>query len=191
MAPATTGCLGSLVCKIGTTKVAVVGKTGAGKTYLIEALQDICGYQSKFQKKQGYSIFSDIGNRAEWYDVNGIEFEIDTAHAVLKDLIKGGIETVIYCFDSSSGKVEEKEAELIKKIEEEFSKIKILIVLTKCIAENENIKQFMDVVSQNFEQIKVLPILAKDYQLRIRGGESVTIKAFGIDEVIKYVFEGR
>jgi len=185
-----------ITCKLGTTKVAVVGKKSVGKTYLIEGLQELRGYKYSKQKKEEYTLYFDEGNHAEWYEVDGIDLgkeKIDNAYKTIETLAKSGLSVVIYCISSVSGKIEEIEKELIHRIENEFSEITVMVVLTMCYKEEEYIQSTIDDILKVTNQVKVVPVLAKDYKTNLKSedGNPIYIKSFGLNDVSKYVFEGR
>lgn len=185
-----------IVCKLGTTKVAVVGKKSVGKSYLIEGLQELHGYKYTIQEGQGYTLFCDECNHAEWYEIEGIDLgkdKVEKAYKMIENLSEKGLSAVIYCISSVSGRIEEIEKELMQKIEKDFSEITVMIALTMCYKEDEDIQSSIDEILKVTDQTKIVPTLSKDYKTNIKDeeGAPIVIESFGLSEVSKYVFEGR
>lgn len=185
-----------ITVRLGTTKVAVVGKKSVGKSCLIEELQKINGYKYSSRKNKGYIVYSDECNHAEWYEIEGIDLgkeKVDSAYETVKSLSKNGLSVVIYCISSITGRIEDIEKELIKKMANDFSEISVMIVLTMSYKADEEIRAVIDNILKVADQIKIIPTLAQDYKLNSKDqeGNPVVIDAFGLDEVAKYVFEGR
>lgn len=185
-----------ITVRLGTTKVAVVGKKSVGKSCLIEGLQKIKGYKYSSRKSKGYTVYSDECNHAEWYEIEGIDFgkeKVDSAYETVKSLSENGLSVLIYCISSVTGKIEDAEKRLIQRITNDFSEISAMIVLTMSYKDDEEIRSVMDNILKVTDRIKIVPTLARDYKsnLKDQEGNPVVIDAFGLDEVAKYVFEGR
>ena len=183
-----------ITCKLGTTRIAVVGKKAVGKTFLIEGMENLQGF--KYQKKSTdfFDKYSDECNHAEWFEVAGIDLgkkEIEKAFDTIKKLSEEGLSAVVYCIAASSGRIEDIEKEFIKRIAEDFLELKVMIVLTQCF--KEDIQDAIDEIEKITDQIKLVPVLARDYKtgLKNEDGEASIIPSFGLQEVSQFVFEGR
>lgn len=180
-------------CKLGTTKVAVLGKKSVGKTNLIEGLEDIIGYKYSRKNGEGYTMYSDECNRAQWYEVDGIDLGIDNVDRAFKTVEKlstEGLSAVIYCISGSSGRIEDTEKNIIKKIED-FASIKTMIALTMCYKDDN--QTVYDEIEKVTDQMKIVSTLAKPYKTagKDKEGKSLVVEAFGVEEVSRFVFEGR
>ncbi len=185
-----------ILCRLGTTKIAVLGKKSSGKTFLIEGLEDLNGYKYTKESKKGYTIYKDECNQAEWYEVDGIDLgldEIKRASKIIKQLAKEGITTVIYCISATTGRIEDVEGKLIAQIEKEFAELKVMVALTMCFKDEDDIKDTYDSIEKVTDQMKIVPTLAKAYKTAVKddNGKPIMIEPFGLEMVSKYVFEGR
>lgn len=175
----------NITCYHKTMKIAVVGKIGSGKTTLIKEMFNINNSQYKKIEGLKYDIFYDKKRDVEWYELNGIDLgrkNIEDCKQTLTKLAKNEITTLIYCF--STTKIERLEEELILYISNNYPQIKILILLTKYIYDDGDL--FARQINEIITNAKVIPILAKDLQTR-----NGTISSFGLEEISKYIFEGR
>lgn len=183
-----------ITCKLGTTKIAVVGKKAVGKTYMIDGFEDIQGFKYSKTKEPEYVRYADECNHAEWYEVNGIDLgkdKVEAAFNTIKKLSKKNLSAVIYCIPASTGRIEDIEKKLIKKIADSFSELKVMIVLTMCY--KDDIQEAIDEIEKITDQVKIVPVLAKEYKTGIKdeNGNPLTIAPFGLEEVSSFVFEGR
>ena len=179
---------------MGTTRIAVVGKTAVGKTVLIEGMEKLHGFEYQRTSTNLYDKYSDKCNHAEWFEVAGIDLgkkEIEKAFDTIKRLSEEGLSVVVYCIAASSGRIEDIEKEFIKRIAEDFAELKVMIVLTQCF--KEDIQDAIDEIEKITDQIKLVPVLARDYKtgLKNEDGEASIIPSFGLQEVSQFVFEGR
>lgn len=184
----------NITCKLGTTKIAVVGKKAVGKSFMIDGLEDLQGFKYSTIKEKDYIRYSDECNHAEWYEINGIDLgkdKVEKAFDTVRKLSEGGLSAVIYCVSSSTGRIEEIEKKLIKRIADSFAELKVMIVLTMCY--KDNIQEAIDEIEKVTDQVKIVPILAKEYKtgMKDENGNPLTIAPFGLEAVSSYVFEGR
>ena len=184
----------NITCSVGTTKIAVLGKKHVGKTSLIEGLEELHGYEYSKERCEGYEKYSDECHHAEWFEIDGIDLgreNVETAFSTLKQLSKEGVTSIIYCVSGSTGRIEEIEKELISKITSQFSQITPMIVLTNCYM--ADLQTLYDQIEKVTDQIKIAQTLAKPYKTSIKDstGHTVVIDSYGLEQVSKYVFEGR
>ncbi len=185
------------ICTMGVTKIAVVGKTNVGKTCLIEGMENLQGYQYSVNKYPDYLLYGDDGNHAEWYEITGIDLGIENverAYQTISRLTEKGLSSIVYCVNASSGRLEDVEKEFISKLIEENPSITVLIALTMSI--KADCKSVINEMEKITEQVKVIPILAKEYEIEIvdedTGEEKIyTKRPFGLDVLSKYIFERR
>lgn len=181
-------------CKLGTTKIAVVGKKSVGKTFLIDGLEDLQGFKYSKTEEKDFIKYADECNRAEWYEVGGIDLgkeNVEKAFKTVEELSKEGLSSVIYCISAITGRIEEMEKAFIGRIVNSFVGLKIMLVLTMCYI--DDIQEIVDEIEKITDQVKIVPVLAKEYKtgLKDRNGNSLTITPFGLEEVSMFVFEGR
>lgn len=181
-------------CRLGTTKIAVVGKKSVGKTFLIEGLEDLQGFKYSKTKEKEFVKYADDCNHAEWFEVMGIDLgkdNVDRAFENVKKLSEDGLSAVIYCISATTGRIEEIEKELIRKIADGFAELKVMIVLTMCY--KDDIQEAIDEIEKVTDQVKIVPVLAKEYKTGFKdeSGNPLTIAPFGLEDVSLFVFEGR
>ena len=186
-----------IVCSIGVTKIAVVGKTNVGKTCLIEGMESLQGYKYSVNKFPDYQLYRDEGNHAEWFEINGIDLGIENVEKACRTVTKlteNGLSVIVYCVSAATGRLEEVERDFVLKMIEEHPSITILLAITVCIkADSESIVNEIEKIT---DQVKVIPTLAKEYEIESidesTGEEkSYVKKPFGLDALSKYVFERR
>lgn len=186
-----------IVCSIGVTKIAVVGKANVGKTCLIEGMENLRGYKYSVNRYPDYFLYSDEGNHAEWYEINGIDLGIENvekAYKTVSKLTENGLSAIVYCMSAATGRLEEVEREFVIKMVEEYPSITVFLALTMCI--KADLGEVVNEIEKMTDQIRVIPTLAKDYEIETvdeeTGEEKRFIKkSFGLDTLSKYVFEGR
>ncbi len=176
-------------CKLGTTKIAVIGKQAVGKSLLIEGLENLHGFKYSKIKEQAYLRYVDECNHAEWYELNGIDLgkgSVEMAYETIKKLSEEGLSVVIYCISATSGKIEEIEKKLIRKIADGFAELKVMIVLTMCY--KEDVQDVINEIEKITNQVKLVPVLAKEYKTKCKDKK---IDPFGLEDVSAFAFEGR
>ena len=186
-----------IVCSIGATKIAVVGKVNAGKTCLIEGMERLQGYKYSVNKFPEYLLYSDEGNHIEWYEINGIDLGIENvekAYKTVTELTENGLSAIVYCMSAATGRLEEVERDFVIKMVEEHPSITILLALTMCIKADSG--SIVNEIEKMTDQIRVIPTLAKEYEIELTdedtGEEKFFIKKpYGLDTLSRYVFERR
>ncbi len=181
-------------CRLGTTKIAVVGKKSVGKTFLIEGLEDLQDFKYSKTKEKEFVKYTDECNHAEWFEVMGIDLgkdNVDRAFETVKKLSEEGLSAVIYCISATTGRIEEIEKELIRKIADGFAELKVMIVLTMCY--KEDVQEAIDEIERVTNQVKIVPALAKEYKTGFKdaSGNPLTIAPFGLEDISLFVFGGR
>lgn len=186
-----------IVCTMGVTKIAVVGKANVGKTCLIEGMENLQGYKYSVNRYPNYLLYSDDGNHAEWYEITGIDLgieNIEKAYHTVSGLIEKGLSAIVYCVNASTGRLEDVERDFVLKLIEENPSITVLIALTMSIKTDS--RSMINEMEKITDQVKVIPTLAKDYEIEAvdeNTGEekNYTKKPFGLDVLSKYIFERR
>ncbi len=186
-----------IVCTPGVTKIAVAGKIQAGKTSLIEGLEQAFGHPYTKHTFPDYAMYEDDANHAQWYEIKGIDLGMDhveKAYKTISTLAEQGLSAVVYCVAAVTGRMEDAERDLILRLMDAYPKVTMLVALT--ISIKKDVRSFVNEIKQMAEQIKVIPTLAKEYELEIQNPktgeeESVFVKPYGLDILSKYVFERR
>lgn len=178
----------NLRLKYGKTKIAVLGKKSSGKTMLIGGISDYLNTEFIPKTQKDYICYSDNKNNVDWIELNGIDLgkeNVEAAYNNLSELIENGVSSVIYCVLASDGKIEETEKEFLNNLAEQFSDTIIMIALTLGIGKETD--DMVNILLKETQHVKIVPILAKKFKSR----NEETIQPFGLDTLMKYVFEGR
>lgn len=186
-----------IMCLLGVTKIAVVGKTNVGKTSLIEGIEEAQGYQYTIKEFHDYFLYSDDSNHAEWYEIKGIDLgleNVEKAYSTIRALTDKGLSVIVYCISAIIGHVEDAECDFIIRLIKEFPNITVLAAVTMSI--KKDVREFADEIEKIVGQIQVIPILAKEYEIEVENPEtgeekSVILMPHGLDTLSKYVFERR
>lgn len=187
-------------------EIIVMGKTGTGKSTLINAVleedlaptgkgQPVTRKNEVYSKKMLLPVGANDNGRygcvacmVNMYDTVGLEIDNAITDRTLNE-IKTHIEktkartdpldihVVWFCMNERCNKFEDYELELIRKLSIDYE-IPFIIVLTQCFSggEGELEKQIKNAVPE----VAIRCILAKDY--RVRGG---VIPAYGIQDLLR------
>ncbi len=184
-----------------TLNIIVAGKTGVGKSTLINGVfrenlvetgmgKPVTTHMRKISKK-GFPL--------SIYDTRGFELGKDAQTQVKKeiiDTIRGGlakkninetIHCIWYCINTASNRVEPEEIEWLKAFAEEnkLTQVPVIIVLTQSFSKKKA-KEMRDMIlDENLDIIQVVPVLAADYDI----DDEYVAKAYGLDTLIKIMSE--
>lgn len=182
------------VDRIEPINILVAGKTGSGKSTLINAV-----FREKLAETgvgqpitQHVERITKEGVPLTLYDTKGLELSAHAQHEVLESLSslikaqkeKGqneAIDIVYYCINSTMARIEPFEIELIEAMAEH---VPVILVLTQAIGAGES--QFEAYLEElNLPVVSIIPLLAKTYLIR---GEQ-RIPAFGLQQLIDTTLE--
>lgn len=186
---------------LNTLNVIVAGKTGVGKSTLINSVfkeklaetgmgKPVTDHMRKLIKK---------GVPLAIYDTRGFELGKEVQAEVKKeviDTISLGLATkdinktihcIWYCINTASNRVEPEEIEWLKQLskDNQITQVPIIIVLTQSFSKkkaNELRKMLLD---ENLDVVQVIPVLAEDYEI----DDDYVAKAYGLDVLIKVMGE--
>ena len=183
-----------------TLNIIVVGKTGVGKSTLINAIfrenlaenlaetgivKPITDHIRKISKK---NIPLTI------YDTRGFEMGKEVQKQVkdeVVDTINKGLATqdinktihcIWYCINTESNRVEQTEIEWIKELscDNQITQVPIIIVLTQSFSKKNAQALRKMLLDEKLDVVQIVPVLAQDYEL----GDDYVIKSYGLDMLI-------
>lgn len=180
--------------KMQPINIMVAGKTGSGKSTLINALfrESIAKTGVGLPITQEVQKLTKEGVPLTLYDTQGLELNAEVQHNVLSNLsalikeekAKGArhqIHLTYYCLNANMSRIESYEVELIRALSEQLP---VIIVLTQTIGEEtEQFEQYLLAMDLPVEAI--VPILASDYRIQ----KNHSLPAFGLQELIDITLE--
>ena len=184
-----------------TLNIIVAGKTGVGKSTLINAVfrdklaetgmgKPVTTHMRKISKK---------GVPLSIYDTRGFELGREVQAEVKKEVVdtisKGlatqdinkAIHCIWYCINTASNRIEPEEIEWLRELskENQITQVPIIVVLTQAFSKKNADEMRKMILQENIDVIQVIPVLAEDYEIDGLG----TAKAYGLDVLIKVMGE--
>ena len=184
-----------------TLNIIVAGKTGVGKSTLINSVfreklaetgmgKPVTAHMRKISKK---------GVPLSIYDTRGFELGKEVQAEVKKEVVdtisKGlatqdinkAIHCIWYCINTASNRIEPEEIEWLKELskDNQITQVPIIVVLTQSFSKKNAAAMRQMLLDENLDVIQVIPVLAEDYEIEDLG----IAKAYGLDVLIKVMGE--
>lgn len=174
--------------KIEKVHILVVGKTGVGKSTLINNIfrerlaetgigQPITKHLHRIEKE---------GVPMVLYDTRGLELDAETQIQVTSEIdqtldgmakMQQYMHVAYYCINASSSRIEDMEIHLIEYL---ANKMPVILVLTQAIGDQAlEFEQYL--VNQNLPVQAIIRLMAQDYKIT----DEFTIPAFGLKELVE------
>lgn len=186
---------------LNTLNIIVAGKTGVGKSTLINSVfreqyaetgmgKPVTDHMRKITKK---------GVPLAIYDTRGLELgrEVQTEikSEVIDTISKGlatkdinkAIHCIWYCINTASNRIEPEEIQWLKELskENQITQVPIIIVLTQSYSKKNAQEMRQMLLNENLDIIQVVPVLAEDFEI---DGLGIAL-SYGLDVLIKVMGE--
>ena len=186
---------------LNTMNVVIVGKTGVGKSTLINSVfrenlaetgigRPVTKHMRKISKK---------GMPINIFDTKGFELGKNAQDEVKEELnkiIEEGVKSkdvnktihcIWYCINAASNRIEPEEIAWIKRLTEEnkIYQVPIIIVLTQSFSKKHASELKRVIENENLAVVNMIPVLAQDYEI----DDEYIVKAYGLDTLISVMVE--
>ena len=186
---------------LNTLNIIVAGKTGVGKSTLINSVfkehladtgmgKPVTTHMRKITKK---------GVPLAIYDTRGFELgkevQAEVKKEVMETINKGlatqdinkAIHCVWYCINTASNRIEPEEVEWLRELsmDNQITQVPIVVVLTQSFSQKKAQEMRQTLLNENLDIIQVIPVLAEDYEIEGLG----IARSYGLDVLIKVMGE--
>ena len=193
--------IGEKIKNLNTLNIIVAGKTGVGKSTLINAVfkenlaetgmgKPVTDHMRRITKK---------GMPLAIYDTRGFELGKEVQTQVKQEVVdtvsKGlatqdinkAIHCIWYCINTASNRVEPEEIEWLRELskENQITQVPIIVVLTQSFSKKNADELRKMLLNENLDVVQVIPVLAQDYEI----DEEYVAKSYGLDVLIHVMGE--
>ena len=184
------------IANLNTLNIIVAGKTGVGKSTLINAV-----FKDKLAETgMGKPVTTHMrkitkpGVPLAIYDTRGFELGREVQNEVKQEVIKTikeglackdinkAIHCIWYCINTASNRIEPEEIQWLKELSKEnhATQVPIIVILTQSFSKKKAQEMRQILLNENLDVIQVIPVLAEDYEIEGLG----VAKAYGLDVLI-------
>ncbi len=155
--------------------ILIAGKTGVGKSTLINAVfrEELAQTGVGVPVTQNLEKISKKGVPLVIYDTKGLELDRETQEEIRREILQEigkpsrkndeneMVHIAWYCVNASSNRIESYEMDLIRELAEH---VPVIMVLTQSLGENY-LELFHEIERQNLPLEAIVPVLAKPYPI--------------------------
>lgn len=171
--------------------ILVIGKTGVGKTTLVNSIfgEELAKTGTGKPITKNITKYSNENYNVNIYDTPGLEIygsknekiKIDIDRLIYCENLTNqstNIDIVWYCIHHGSSRYEQSEDDWLKEINSK--NIPIILILTQAL--NPKRSNFLKILkSENIPVNRIIPILAKPFPI----DDNYTIQSYGLDDLVK------
>jgi uncharacterized protein (DUF697 family)/GTPase SAR1 family protein len=180
--------------KMQTANLMVVGKTGVGKSTLINSVfrEDLADTGIGLPVTRHLRRITKVGVPITIYDTKGLELDRASQDTVRKEILEeidqlirrdrkdDFIHMIWYCINSTSRRIEDFEIDWIRSFAE---RIPVILVLTQSIGKDHRVLESL-IRDLNLPVRSVRSVLARDLEI----SDSIRLPAFGLKELVDVTF---
>lgn len=182
---------------LNTLNIIVAGKTGVGKSTLINAV-----FKEKMAETGlGKPVTDHLqhiwkkGIPLTIYDTRGFELGKEVQQKVKQEVIEtinNGLATkdinraihcIWYCINTASNRIEPEEVQWLRELAQEnkVTQVPIIIVLTQSFSKKNAQAMRQILLDENLDVVQIVPVLAEDYEI----DDEYIAKSYGLDVLIQ------